>query len=84
MAKVIKTTFKFKRGTAAQWLETNPILAAGEPGFELDTNKLKIGNGISNWTYLPYTVDIEQDLNYITISSEKIKSLFQEEKENGI
>jgi hypothetical protein len=33
MAKVIKTTFKLKRATEAQWLEVNPILALAEPGF---------------------------------------------------
>jgi len=29
-------------------------LSAGEPGFESDTNKLKIGDGTSNWNSLPY------------------------------
>lgn len=42
MAQVINTTFKLKRGTAARWIEVNPILEAGEPGFVLDENRLKI------------------------------------------
>ena len=54
MAHIIKTTFQFKRETAARWLEVNPILSAGEPGFETDTNKLKIGNGRDTWLKLPY------------------------------
>ena len=45
MATVINTTFKFKRAVAARWVELNPILSAGEPGFEYDTKKLKIGDG---------------------------------------
>lgn len=52
--KIIKTTFLLRRGTAAQWAEHNPILRAGEPGFELDTKKLKIGNGEDAFNDLPY------------------------------
>lgn len=54
MATVVKTTFQLKRGTAAKWVELNLILAAGEPGFEIDTNRLKIGNGSTPWLDLPY------------------------------
>jgi hypothetical protein len=43
-----------RRGTAAQWTASNPILATGEIGFEGDTGKFKIGNGSSNWTALAY------------------------------
>ena len=45
---------QFKRGTAAAWAALNPILAAGEPGFEIDTLKIKYGNGITQWNGLPY------------------------------
>ena len=54
MAHTIKTTFKLRRGTAQRWTEVNPLLAQGEPGFEYDTNKLKIGDGIHYWNDLPY------------------------------
>lgn len=54
MATEIKTTFQLKRGTAQRWIEVNPILKQGEPGFEYDTNKLKIGDGITPWNNLPY------------------------------
>jgi hypothetical protein len=43
-----------RRGTAAEWTAANPILAAGEFGYETDTKKLKIGNGTSAWTSLAY------------------------------
>jgi hypothetical protein len=52
--QIIKTTFQFKRGSAETWLNLNPILAQGEPGFEYNTGKLKIGNGIDSWVDLPY------------------------------
>lgn len=54
MATEILTTFQLKRGTAARWLEVNPVLAQGEPGYEYDTHKLKIGDGIKRWKQLPY------------------------------
>lgn len=49
------TRIKFRRDTAANWTELNPTLALGEPGFEQDTNKLKIGDGETAWVDLDYT-----------------------------
>jgi hypothetical protein len=48
------TRMQQRRGTAAQWTAANPILAAGEIGFETDTNKFKMGNGSSAWAALSY------------------------------
>ena len=46
-----------KRGTASEWLSANaPILLAGEIGFEIDTKKIKIGDGSSNWSTLEYVL----------------------------
>lgn len=59
MANVINTTFQFKRGLASAWAKVNPTLAAGEPGFELDTGKLKIGDGQTAWNDLAYMSDAE-------------------------
>lgn len=52
--QILKTIFQVKRGQSAAWASANPILRAGEPGFELDTGKLKIGNGIDAYNDLPY------------------------------
>ena len=46
-----------RRGTAQQWNTANPILAAGEIGFETDTGAFKIGNGSSTWSALKYFTD---------------------------
>lgn len=59
MATTIKTTFQLRRGNAEVWAKNNPVLAAGEPGFELDTGKLKIGNGSDAYNDLPYVGTIE-------------------------
>jgi hypothetical protein len=48
------TRMQQRRGTKDQWTAANPILAAGEIGFETDTNKFKMGNGSSTWTALQY------------------------------
>lgn len=50
-------TIQLRRGTAAAWVTANPTLASGEPGFETDTNRLKIGNGSTAWTSLLYITD---------------------------
>jgi len=46
--------FQLRRSISSNWTSTNPILQAGEPGFETDTYKLKIGDGITPWNLLPY------------------------------
>jgi hypothetical protein len=38
-----------RRDTAANWTSSNPILSAGEIGFETDTGKFKIGDGSTAW-----------------------------------
>ena len=47
-------TYKLKRGLAESFKTKNPLLEEGEPGFELDTFKLKIGNGKTKYNDLPY------------------------------
>ena len=50
------STVKVKRATAARWASQNPVLAAGEIGYETDTRKMKLGDGTSSWTQLSYLV----------------------------
>ena len=46
---------QFRRGTAAEWMASNPTLADGELGAETDTGKFKLGNGYTGWSMLPYS-----------------------------
>ena len=48
------TRIQLRRDISTNWISNNPILAEGEIGIEIDTNKLKIGNGISTWNILNY------------------------------
>jgi hypothetical protein len=50
---------QYRRGTAAQWTSVNPVLAQGEPGYEYDTGKFKVGNGVDDWNTLPYSSGIQ-------------------------
>ena len=47
-------TIQLKRGKSSSWVNLNPVLGPGEPGFEIDTGKLKIGNGVDRWLKLKY------------------------------
>jgi hypothetical protein len=48
------TQIQIRRGNASAWTAANPILAVGELGMEIDTFKIKVGNGSSTWTALSY------------------------------
>ncbi len=50
------SVMKVKRATAARWASENPVLEAGEIGYEKDTRKIKLGDGTSSWTQLSYLV----------------------------
>ena len=49
-----KAIIQFRRDLAANWTTTNPVLAAGELGYETDTTFFKIGDGTTAWASLPY------------------------------
>lgn len=48
------TKIQLRRDTAANWSTNNPTPSAGEPCFETDTGKLKIGDGVTAYNNLAY------------------------------
>jgi hypothetical protein len=50
------TKIQLRRDTAASWANANPILSQGEPAFEIDTGREKIGDGVTEWNSLAYKV----------------------------
>jgi len=48
------TRMQQRRGTASQWASDNPVLGAGEIGFEIDNSRFKIGDGVNTWSNLDY------------------------------
>ena len=47
-----------RRDTSENWTTNNPVLLLGEPGYESDTGKLKIGDGTTLWQDLSYYIDL--------------------------
>lgn len=47
---------QLRRDSAANWTSANPTLLQGEAGYETDTDKLKIGDGVTAWSSLSYWV----------------------------
>lgn len=50
----VNTRLQIRRGSASSWTSTNPILYAGEIGYETDTGLFKVGDGTTAWTSLKY------------------------------
>lgn len=64
------TQIKLRRDTAANWTSINPVLALGEPGIEIDTRKIKYGDGTTAWTSLAYSAgDANFSGNYTDLSN---------------
>lgn len=45
---------QIRRGNSNFWDDENPILFPGEPGYEKNTRRMKIGDGVTPWKDLPY------------------------------
>lgn len=43
----IPARLRLRAGTLAAWTSANPVLASGEPGYEIDTKVFRIGDGSS-------------------------------------
>jgi hypothetical protein len=55
MATIIQKRYD----TAVNWTTANPVLAIAEEGYESDTGKVKIGDGITVWNSLDYHIGTE-------------------------
>lgn len=43
---------QLRRDTTANWTTSDPVLAEGEVGVDLDTNEVRVGDGVSLWSAL--------------------------------
>lgn len=87
MATIVNTTIQLKRGDAEKWRELNPILARGEPGYEIDTNRLKIGDGKTPWRNLKYFGEdnvFNAETHYDFPSIGRANTIYKAEKEQKI
>ena len=72
-----KITLLQRRGSAAEWDSENPVLGPGEIGVEgtptVGVQRLKVGDGITPWNDLPYS--LATDLGVNGISSPTLSSI---------
>ena len=52
--RFVTARLSFRKGTTSEWADNNPVLIPGEPAYDTSVNKFKIGDGLKNWTELPY------------------------------
>jgi hypothetical protein len=60
------TRIRVRRDTLSQWTGINPTLAIGEIGYELDTHRMKVGNGTNSWNSLAYLTVDESSIDFPT------------------
>jgi hypothetical protein len=53
---------KLRRDTSANWSSVNPVLNDGEMGLDTTNDKIKIGDGTSTWSTLPYAFDTPSEV----------------------
>ena len=52
---------QIRRGKTASWLKNKTKLAAGQPGYDKDKHKIKIGDGEKSWAELPYASGLSSE-----------------------
>ena len=77
------TKIQLRRDLSSNWASTNPILSQGEPGVELDTNNMKIGDGVKAWNDLAYTVQ-DSGLTPVFVSVDDYYSQTPRISEDGV
>lgn len=53
-SRYVTARLSIRRGTKDAWEQENTVLLQGEPGYEIDTERLKIGDGEKPWRELNY------------------------------
>ena len=56
--RYITARLRVRKGTTEEWAENDPILMEAEPAWDTTLNQIKIGNGYSNWSELPYVENL--------------------------
>jgi hypothetical protein len=71
---------KFKRGKTKNWRLQTKILADGQPGYDKDKHKIKVGDGQKLWAELPYASGLSAE--EILDSEENAKKKYSKDAED--
>lgn len=52
---------RLKRGSTSNWRKPRAPLADGQPGYDRNKHKIKIGDGVTPWSLLPYASGLKSD-----------------------
>jgi hypothetical protein len=61
--------FKLRRDTTANWATANPVLEPGEMGWDTDITNMKVGDGVTAWSSLPFTQPVLEVVTPITVTT---------------
>lgn len=53
------TRILLRRDTSANWASANPVLANGEIGYDTTLDRIKVGDGSTAWSSLPFTTNVD-------------------------
>lgn len=68
----VKAVIQFRRATEQEWIERDPVLRLGEPALSTDIHQIKVGDGKTKWSLLPYLAgsgDGGSATDYLTLSN---------------
>lgn len=74
---------KFRRGSTKSWRDSKIKLESGQPGYDKNKHKIKVGDGKTEWAKLPYAsgLSAEEILDSeVNAKSRLIKDLYKEDK----
>ena len=71
----VKAVIQLRRATESEWYEANPVLRLGEPAYSTDVNKLKIGDGNTDWVNLSYISSVTKEAILETLSEASVEDL---------
>ena len=73
-------SIQIRRGKTTNWRKTKLKPAAGQPGYDKDKHKLKVGDGETYWEALPYATGLfaEEILNSEKIAKERLAKDYED------
>lgn len=80
-------TFRLKKGTTAEWIESHRVLDDGEMGLELTENGhriIRVGNGATEFMDLPVSFDVEEVREIKTGMEDSVKTYYDNMVKKGM